>query len=191
MPFIGDIVIHYSKDWAEFPKRWFGQAMRTALRDAGVYWHKRILPKHFTPAAEIEYGYQKRTAKYLKRKQRVKGHQRPLVWSGVLERSLSRYAAIRPVARSSAGKAGSSAYVRVSMKGPSWLAGYLAFRGRGVTKHDAWGRVIGKEKSEGPDKKRELKAFSDADREAIAEVVHERMVKELAAARIRRTERIR
>lgn len=40
------------------------------------------LPKHFQPEAMNVYHYKRRTLKYQKRKIRVKGHNRPNVWSG-------------------------------------------------------------------------------------------------------------
>lgn len=55
-----------------------------SLKSAAAFWHRNYLQKHFTPAGASEYGYQKRTPNYLKRKFRKKGHQDPLVWSGTL-----------------------------------------------------------------------------------------------------------
>jgi len=57
----------------------------------GVFWHRYILRKHFTAAGAQEYGYQPRTAKYVARKLRKKGHSRPLVWSGATETQALRW----------------------------------------------------------------------------------------------------
>lgn len=72
-----------------------------AWTEVGEDWHNRLRPKHFTAAGAREYGYGARKgeagnshpkgfwASYTGRKQRQKGHVRPLVWSGELE-ALSR-----------------------------------------------------------------------------------------------------
>jgi len=57
---------------------------KKAYEDTARYWHKHMLPKHFTRAGAIEYGYTKRTEKYMKRKAKKWGHQDPLVYSGNL-----------------------------------------------------------------------------------------------------------
>lgn len=44
-------------------------------------WHRRYLPLHFETSASKRYGYQPRTARYMKAKARRKNHQRPLTWS--------------------------------------------------------------------------------------------------------------
>lgn len=62
--------------------------MKAAFHDLALFWHKHILPKHFTPAAEAEYGYYPRESKYLRTKHRTKGHRNPLVWSGEMKRLL-------------------------------------------------------------------------------------------------------
>lgn len=47
--------------------------------------HKYVtLPKHFEEGAENVYHYQRRRARYLKKKQELYHHQRPLVYSGLL-----------------------------------------------------------------------------------------------------------
>lgn len=48
------------------------------------------VPLHFKPGAENVYHYQRRSKKYQERKRRVKGHNRPLVWSGRTERELKQ-----------------------------------------------------------------------------------------------------
>lgn len=62
-----------------------------------IYWHTRMLPKHFTAKGASEYRYEKRQGErgtqgnktfrrsYTGRKLREKGHTRPLVYSGATE----------------------------------------------------------------------------------------------------------
>lgn len=81
-------------------------AVKEGLFTAVVYWHRRFLPRHFTVLGERLYGYKPRAGqdepamvprgkngrmvlnrKYWHLKRRRKGHVRPLVWSGTLERT--------------------------------------------------------------------------------------------------------
>jgi hypothetical protein len=62
--------------------------MKAAFHDLALFWHKHILPKHFKPGAEAEYGYSPRESKYLRRKYARWGHKTPLVWSGEMKRLL-------------------------------------------------------------------------------------------------------
>ena len=57
-------------------------AVKDANKDAVRFWHRRYQPEHFTESATKRYKYRSRTEKYMRRKARIKGHQRPLVWSG-------------------------------------------------------------------------------------------------------------
>jgi hypothetical protein len=92
-------------------KRGFGKVIKESLQEAGMLWHRRYLPDHFRRGAASKYGYQKRTADYMKRKARRKGHQAPLVFSGDLKRTVTRTAHV----------GGTSKQVKVSMPAP-WYA---------------------------------------------------------------------
>lgn len=61
---------------------------RDAAVEAGRLWFQTILPRHFTVEGGRAYGYQKRTAKYMRRKARKYGHQKPLVFSGNMQREI-------------------------------------------------------------------------------------------------------
>ena len=136
-----------------------GPAAQKALVEVGQYWHREILPIHFTTAAYGKYGYRQRGANkkgqrgkqlytkagepfflyydaqgvkhivpgamtdYNARKQREKGHQNPLVWSGALKAVLTAAARFEATPTK----------VRILMQGgPSWLKGRIAFnKGRG------------------------------------------------------------
>jgi len=81
--------------------RHMAKHMRRILKECWaelmVYWHTHMLPKHFTARGAREYGYTPRQGErgaqgskgfrrsYTGRKLRVKGHTRPLVYSGNTE----------------------------------------------------------------------------------------------------------
>jgi hypothetical protein len=79
----------------DFTQRQWNNVKRAAWEDCGMFWLKDIRPKHFTVAGAREYGYTPRSGEgqsgklfwrsYTGRKQKSKGHTRPLVWSGELE----------------------------------------------------------------------------------------------------------
>lgn len=62
------------------------RARKGALKQMLVGWKRDSLPKHFTLQGFHQYGYTKRTAKYMRKKAKYKGHQRPHVYSGEAER---------------------------------------------------------------------------------------------------------
>jgi hypothetical protein len=79
-------------------------AGREAIRHAVEVWHRRFRPLHFTEQASRRYGYTPRQGSgqppiiyrngrpvrnnaYIWRKKRLKGHTKPLVWSGDSEAS--------------------------------------------------------------------------------------------------------
>lgn len=64
------------------------RAATEAVRAALVEHHERDMPNHFTEFAGPKYGMAKRSDKYNAKKMRRKGHQRYLVFSGVLEASI-------------------------------------------------------------------------------------------------------
>ncbi len=64
--------------------------LKNALLKGMQFYRRSIHPQHFTVAGARKYGYRRRTRKYREAKKRVKGHSRPLVWSGESERRSSR-----------------------------------------------------------------------------------------------------
>lgn len=77
---------------------------KEAYAPAGHYWHDKFRPEHFTVSGARKYHYTPRKGQpgsgvswwvrgsrgrrwrsYMNRKQKEKGHQRPLVWSGLSE----------------------------------------------------------------------------------------------------------
>lgn len=62
--------------------RQFQQLKRATFAAMGREWHGRYLELHFEDSAMDRYGYVRRKPRYLKRKQKRSGSQRPLVFSG-------------------------------------------------------------------------------------------------------------
>lgn len=69
-----------------------------ALAELGEWWHQEYMPLKFEPFAGALYGYAPRTYAYRQRKQRVMGHDRPLVWSGTLKHDVLAWAEIQSTA---------------------------------------------------------------------------------------------
>jgi hypothetical protein len=64
-------------------KRHFPKARKRGHFLVGNKWHRSMMRGHFKMSAIQKYGYRKRSKKYMKKKQRLKHHQLPLVFSGV------------------------------------------------------------------------------------------------------------
>ncbi len=86
----------------------------SAWQSVGVFWHTKILPKHFTREGAREYGYKPRSKNYMIRKARKFGHQEPLVWSGELHRQARMWRDVRAA----------SSGARVVIHGPKYLYQY-------------------------------------------------------------------
>jgi len=68
------------------------RGLRGAMWRVMLQWWRTILPKHFRVIAYQLYpwAYLKRSKKYGKSKRRKKGHLRPMVFSGLLERRITQ-----------------------------------------------------------------------------------------------------
>jgi len=88
-------------------KREMAKCMREMWRELGIYWHRKMRPKHFTNPGAREYGYTPRQGErgrphpkgkfyrtYTGRKLRQRGHTRPLVLTGE-SRALTRMRIVR------------------------------------------------------------------------------------------------
>jgi len=84
-----------TREGVGFTVREWRPLIKSAWERTGQYWHKAILPKHFTFMGAREYGYAPRSIGYMIRKARVMGHRRPLVWSGTSERLAKRIRNVR------------------------------------------------------------------------------------------------
>lgn len=58
------------------------RGLREGLKNATVYWQRNVAPRHFKYGAQGKYGYQQRSKKYRKRKEREGKGNIPLVYSG-------------------------------------------------------------------------------------------------------------
>jgi len=92
---------------------------RAELSVIGRQWHRGILPRHFDTAAGARYGYKPRKRRYQIRKAKSKGHQKPLVWSGRLQKDIRSFASVTGTAKA----------VSVRMKGPRYLYAYRKKQG--------------------------------------------------------------
>jgi len=130
--------------------------LKEAWRHTGRYWHRFILPKHFQPQAVYEYQYAERTIAYRRRKTRKFGHNRPLVFTGRMERDVRRILDVRV----------SSKAARVVLHGPRYL--YMKGGKRGT----------------GPNMAAELAAISERDAKALATVMDRFVGRKTARGRI-------
>jgi hypothetical protein len=126
-------------------KKW-KEASKAMWQMLGEFWHKLILPKHFTLEAKTEYGYQDRTAKYMRYKARRYGHQLPLVLTGHMQRDVERIRDVRPTGDSDK-RMGA---VHIVLHGPSYL--YMYRKDAGAA-----------------DKGAELRAISEKDAKTLSE----------------------
>lgn len=137
---------------AAFSRKHIRLAVKAALGDVGLRWHRNTLPGHFTPAAASRYRYRKRGEKHEAEKLRKFGHNRPLVFTGALAAQVMRLARV-----TSTGKG-----VRIVMKGPRYL-----YQRRKDYKQ--------------PDKAKELTATTKPELRAIARSTHQGLKRRLSA----------
>jgi len=123
--------------------------LKSGWGKVGRFWHRVILRKHFTVAGASEYGYQRRSKGHETRKLRKYGHRRPLVFTGDLERQVSRVVDVRA----------SSKGARVVLHGPRYLWQYRKDYGQ-------------------PNKAAELQTVSKRDAKLLAEVLDEHIRQE-------------
>lgn len=75
------------------------KVVSAVMLDAGEYWHQKYLPKHFIRGARGKYGFRQRSKKYNRLKASKHGHEKPLVFTGAMERDLTRSATFIPRTR--------------------------------------------------------------------------------------------
>lgn len=124
---------------------------------AGAFWHRVILPRHFTHRGARQYGYAKRSRRYELRKLRKYGHTRPLEYSGELKRQVLRMREVRTVGDNSK-RAGA---VRIKLRGPRHLYAY-------------------RKDLRQPDKAKELATVSRQDADEIAAHMDDVLTRELS-----------
>ena len=145
----------------------FTPASEEAWERAGQHWHAQILRRHFEPGAWSEYLYTARSRSYRARKQRKHGHDRPLVFSGVLERDVLRVRDVR--AKGARGSSGGRA--QVVLHGPRYL-----YTGRAGATGAAAGRA-----ANAVSLSTELAAVSERDARELAAVLERSVVEALSS----------
>lgn len=159
-------------------KEW-GAILARAWHWAGEYWHREILPRHFTHAGAAEYGYKPRHFKYTRYKLKRYGHTYPLVFRGDMKRAVLRTEDVRSDQKGA----------RIVLHGPTYLYAYrkfnkrLAARYRRRGSHRAGTDEARYRLQDQPDKAYELSTISSRDAEAVARVL-DRGIEQLKAARI-------
>lgn len=82
-----------------FSKRGHARVMRAAFRDALTFQRDQIWPTHFEnndmTRPEGAYGYEKRSKRWQIKKAKLKGHQKPLVFTGALRNSVINNSVVR------------------------------------------------------------------------------------------------
>ena len=79
--------ITYYNDF-EVKKRLLKPAVKNSLLHSLKFWHRQVLPVHFTHRGATRYDYKARTSHYEKRKLRKYKHTYPLVFTGKFKREL-------------------------------------------------------------------------------------------------------
>jgi len=136
------------------------QAMREAKGNAedalmagAQYWHDGILPKHFDKSASSVYGYAPRARSYLKDPR--KGQKPAMVFTGSLRADMLKRAAYQRV--------GSAVNLKMTARVLNFAPTMPENSGDLYVKHKR-GRGY-------PNLKREIKAFTEDEREMVAVVV--------------------
>lgn len=135
-------------------REWVGIS-KSAWEKVGERWHEKILPRHFEKSAPSVYGYAPRSSRYMKAKATAKGHQRPLVYKGDLERAVERQRDVSSV-RARGDDVGA---VNVKLSGPRYL-------------HQ-------RPQARQPNLAAELSAVSERDADELAEVLGDFVTDEL------------
>ena len=150
--------------------RVFRDAMKAEMRGAATHWHRKMLPDHFEYSAERRYGYRPRTKAHVKRKQRTKGHSLPLVFSGLLKRQVTARGTVPKVTRRR---------VTLTLTAPKY-AYYKPRRPKGAPKLKRTEAGVSPMHAE-------LTTVTDAEADALARLVHERVEMRLNHYRQRKT----
>jgi len=136
-----------------FSKKKWKELTKPIWEAAGKLWFKAILKKHFTLQAKQEYGYQDRTAKYMKKKARMFHHQLPLVFTGDMLRAVSQVEDVRYIPETNSHEQG----VHVVLHGTP----YMYMRAH----------------STDPNKAEELREISEKDAKLIADMINTELQK--------------
>lgn len=73
----------------DLTKRDHNRYVKQAVRETMEEYHRKFTRRKFQLDAKWRYGYASRSRKYNARKQRIKGHQIPMLWSGDSRKKIS------------------------------------------------------------------------------------------------------
>ncbi|MCL2647736.1 MAG: hypothetical protein FWD61_12120 [Phycisphaerales bacterium] len=138
---------------------------RTALDAAADYWHTKILPLHFARDAAEKYDYAPRTDRYLRQKRKRWGGRPDLMYSGSLRRDLTTKAAIKQM--------GSDRHVVVELRMWARVLNFVP----NMNYDDTSKRVKHSNSTHigYPNMKREIRAITPEENEALAAMITENM----------------
>lgn len=105
---------------ADMTRRAHNQYVKEAARETMEEYHRKFTRRKFQLDATFRYSYAKRSQKYNARKQKIKGHQIPMLWSGNTRKAVANGAAkIRLGGAAEGGKKGLTATLiyRLPFKG--------------------------------------------------------------------------
>lgn len=106
---IAKTIITYTNS-GNLMKRELARLTKEGLREVGTLWWKNYMPGHFELSAKQKYEYRDRTKKYMITKSRIKGHGRPLEFTGDMKKQMMRMARL----------SGTSKKVTVTMTAPTY-----------------------------------------------------------------------
>jgi hypothetical protein len=93
------------------PENFREHALKPSLTEVVQDWHLKTLPLHFRRKAISDYGYKPRNQKYEGKKQKLKGHTDPLVFSGTARRQALASIKISGTARRARGTLNVPSYI--------------------------------------------------------------------------------
>ena len=143
-----------------------------ALQAGADWWHTHILPLHFQHSAHGKYDYARRSHKYLL--QRRKQGQPDLVCSGKMREEMKTKASLKTAGR------GSNTVIELRMWARALnLIPNIADTNldRYVTHQRRRGQRGSQKTRDYPNLKREIKAITDEEREALAQVICDELAK--------------
>lgn len=84
-----------------------GEAYAAAM----IRWHGEVFPERFREDAYQRFGIRPRSLEYVRRKRRVKGHNRPMEWTGETRRQATARFTVTSSSRQASGRMDVPAYV--------------------------------------------------------------------------------
>ncbi len=85
------------RGWVAVGEKEINDIVVGCLSELALKWHAGYMPLHFDMFASVKWHYEKRSKRYMARKARHMGHQRPLVFTGAAERAAKAMGKIRVV----------------------------------------------------------------------------------------------